>query len=66
MPKTESEMDFELEVMMDDLGLPALLDKIAFIAREKAEHIRSSYDDRSLAAQWEKDALKIEKLAAKF
>lgn len=62
----EREHESNIEEAIDDLGLSGLLEKVAEIAREKADHIRQAYGDRSLARMWESDAGKIETLAGRL
>lgn len=45
-------MNDELEAMIDLNGLDAVLESLACICHEKAEHISSNYQDRSLATAW--------------
>ena len=42
-----------LEPMLDNEGLPAVLDALAFICSEKADHVRSSWQDEATAKVWE-------------
>lgn len=60
------ETKYQLEEMVDSEGLSGILFALAEITREKAQHIRESYSDYSLARMWEKDGNKIDKLAATF
>jgi hypothetical protein len=55
-----------LESMIDSQGLKGLLDKIIEVCGEKAEHIRSSYDDNTTANSWEKDGRALESVRSKL
>lgn len=55
-----------LESVIDEIGLSALLNEIAEIAREKADHLRSNWQDETSAKLWDKDADRIEKVSAKL
>lgn len=46
----------ELEFLVDRHGLAFVVEQLARIASDKADHIRSSYDDEPLAKSWEQDA----------
>lgn len=52
LPSSKDAQD--LETMIDRLGLYEVLSMIEAICAEKADHIRSSYDDVALAAVWDK------------
>ena len=51
-----------LEEMIDEHGVSNVLEAIATIMSEKADHIRSSYDDRTLANYYDHTALTIRRL----
>jgi hypothetical protein len=61
--ETKIKTDDKLE---DAVGLSALLDAVAQIAFEKAEHIATNWQDASLAKQWEKAGGMIAKAASKI
>jgi hypothetical protein len=50
-----------LEQLIDDEGLAAILDALAVIADEKAEHIRASYEGAAdpTAKAWERAGVRI-------
>ena len=52
-----------LEAMIDVAGLPAVLDALGTICREKAEHVQSNWQDTALARQWTRAAKIIERAA---
>ena len=41
-----------LELLVDSIGLPAVLDSLEVIAHEKATHILGNWQDETTAAQW--------------
>lgn len=49
----------DLERMVDMYGLRGVLDALSSIAFEKAEHVRTNWDDESLAREWEMKASKV-------
>lgn len=52
-----------LEELIDRHGPAAILESIAAIAREKAEHLRVNWQDDKAAKVWETKATKIERTA---
>ena len=54
--------EMELEAMVDRHGLSAILNQLANICGEKADHIRSSYDDKALAKCWDRDGKLLAKV----
>lgn len=50
-----------LEDIMDRSSLSAILDALAIICREKADHLRSEWGDPQTAKFWDRDALKVER-----
>jgi len=48
-----------LEQLIDAHGLATVLDDLAIICAGKAEHVRSTYADNSLADLWEKNSDRI-------
>jgi len=43
----------ELEMLLDKLGTADILHYLGDICLEKAEHVRTNYQDESLAKEWE-------------
>lgn len=43
-----------LEMLVDRIGLSAVLEALGTICDEKADHIRSSYDDNRTARIWKR------------
>jgi hypothetical protein len=58
-------IDEDLEAFIDEYTLAEVLEKLANICREKADHIRTSYSDKTLAQTWDDDAKLIDKTASK-
>jgi hypothetical protein len=58
MPDTDQDV---IEQMIDRLGTRGVLEIIASIAHDKADHLRSNWQDEGAARQWERDARTIEK-----
>lgn len=50
---TKADTD-SLEMMIDRIGLTETLNCIAAICAEKADHVRSNWQDESLASEWDK------------
>jgi hypothetical protein len=48
-----------LEAIIDADGLPAMLEMLSEICADKAEHIKSAWQDYRLARQWECAAVSI-------
>lgn len=53
-----------IEVMIDRFGLDAVLETVADIAREKADHIRVNWQDSINARSWDRIANRIDPIAA--
>jgi hypothetical protein len=54
-----------LEGMIDQYGLKKVLSMMSDICAEKADHIRSNWQDAALARQWENEARKLDTAASK-
>lgn len=52
-----------LEGMIDRGGLGAVLEAIAAVCDEKAEHIRHGWQDQELARSWSKAATRVARAA---
>lgn len=50
---TEQELSHVLEELVDRVGMDRVLDTLAQVCFEKAEHIRVSYGDDEVADEWE-------------
>ena len=53
-----------LEAMIDAHGIGSLIDWLADVCGEKAEHVRSNWQDAALADAWERVARKLDRLDA--
>lgn len=52
-----------LEDFIDARGMEALLEDLALIAAEKAEHIQASYQDKSTSKLWVRVSKRLEGLS---
>ena len=52
-----------LEKLIDAYSLEEILDAIANICYEKAQHLRSAWQDPESAKTWEQDGKKIEQVS---
>jgi hypothetical protein len=55
-----------LENAVDQSTLQAVVEALAQVCRDKADHIASSWQDESLAKVWNKAGQRLEKVAADF
>jgi len=62
----KNEAEYNLEGIIDSIGLNETLQAMVKICLEKADHIRSSYDDKTLAKSWEHDSKVIDKITLKI
>jgi pyruvoyl-dependent arginine decarboxylase (PvlArgDC) len=62
--QTDREMAEKLETMMDHRSLNSVLDVLATICREKAEHIRANWQDAATARPWDRAARRIDEVTA--
>lgn len=53
----------ELEALIDTYGLASVLEHIAEICHEKADHLRSNWQDARSGRVWDKDAKVISSAA---
>jgi hypothetical protein len=49
----DEHLKFQLEMLIDQYTLTDVLNALVSICGEKADHIRSSYQDKGLAKIWE-------------
>jgi len=49
----------QLEKLIDENGLKAIIDTIAYICYEKEGHILENWQDKKLASTWRQDANKL-------
>lgn len=52
----------DLEQMIDATSLEDVIEALAQICHEKADHVQSTWQDSNLAKQWTKRAQKLEKV----
>lgn len=57
--KNRQEMMDQIEAMIDAHKVDGVLDIIADICQQKAEHLRSNWQDENAAKSWDRDARKI-------
>ena len=51
---TDLELENDLEAMVDKTDLATVLSALAMVCFQKAEHIRSNWQDRVMASEWER------------
>jgi hypothetical protein len=56
----------ELEKLVDKVGLRNVIYGLAYIAGQKADHLRSNWQDEAAAQAWEADARKLDTFALKL
>lgn len=56
--------DAELEALLDTMGVTGLLEALARVARDKAEHVQTNWQDRSLAKRWNTLANQFDNMAS--
>ena len=54
----------DLEALVDRWGVRGVMDALAAVCADKAEHLRANWQDGRLAAGWELDGRRIGVLAA--
>lgn len=65
MPDTTRNAQHLLDVLIDKHGLRLVLELLSLVCHEKADHLRSSWQDDRTARTWEHDAKRIDACAAK-
>lgn len=55
-----------LEQLIDQHGLETVLDLLADVCHEKADHLRTTWQDRNAARMWDRDAMRLQKIAHKL
>ena len=58
--------EYDLEQIIDQEGLADVLLAIAGICFGKAEHLRTNWQDHTMAKRWDSDGNKIHNLVAKL
>lgn len=56
----------DLEILIDQHSLAGVLDAVAVICREKADHIRTEWQDPNTAREWDLAASRIDLTALKL
>jgi hypothetical protein len=62
----DGQLNGEIETLIDRRGLYRVLERIAFVCGEKAEHLNSITQPNSLARRWVKASVAVGKLANKL
>ncbi len=57
---------YQLEQLIDKFTLPQIVDQLAVICREKADHLRVNWQDNNAARLWDRNANKLEMLSGKL
>lgn len=52
-----------LEALIDAVGLHSVLNAVAVTCNEKAEHVRSNWQDNVLALRWDRAGLRVGRVA---
>ena len=52
----------ELELMVDRYSVAEVLQALAQVCREKADHIRSNWQDQTTARSWDAAAVRLDKV----
>ena len=60
------QIPLQLELAIDKVGLPQVLEHLANICHGKAEHLRENWQDAKAAKLWDKNAAYLEKLSPKL
>lgn len=55
-----------LETLIDRVGLSTVVEALALICGEKAEHLRANWQDNAEAKVWDKKSAKLSKFAAQL
>ena len=58
--KTDLDLQNELEKLIDGSNLANVLEALAYVVREKADHINQNWQDTRLALMWERTAKLID------
>ena len=56
----------QLERFIDSHSLKYVIEQIAYICQEKADHVRTSWQDQNLASTWDEDAIRVTSLTKKI
>jgi hypothetical protein len=61
----QQELEFALETLVDQHGLSKVAMTLALICHYKAEHVRTNWQDKSLAREWTRNAKIVDACADK-
>lgn len=50
----QTDLEYQLEQMIDEKGLPAIVGMLLDICDQKASHVEENWQDKNLAKQWQK------------
>lgn len=62
MATAPSDLDMVIEEAIDAGGISAVIDALVRVCFEKAEHLRSNWQDNVSARSWERDARKLDRI----
>ena len=62
----QEKLEQELERLMDGSSLLRIIEALATVCRNKAEHLRTNWQDEIAAKSYEKDAAKLDSLSTKI
>jgi hypothetical protein len=63
---TNKELENQLETLVDRFGLKTVVDRLANVCWEKADHLRSNWGDKVLAKDWSCAASRIDNAGRKM
>ena len=58
----EDDRAYTMEQLVDSLGMVDFMEMLENICYEKAEHVRTNWQDKELAKCWEKNAKELSKV----
>jgi hypothetical protein len=65
-PARAQKLDAVVEQAIDEFGLKRVVDAIARICYEKAEHVLTNWQDRPMAGWWSRRGVVLDRAAAKI
>lgn len=66
MTRTSKDDAIDLEAMIDRHGLYTIVSMLSDICSDKAQHIRTNWQDDSTATQWEKAMAIVDRAAGRI
>ncbi len=57
------EIDTALETILDSAGMHLLLERLAVLCHEKADHVISHYQDYAMGVKWNNDGSRLAHIA---